>query len=224
MQRNTEFLLVNNNVKIKKNFLRSVRIFYRTKKECQNHWRKVGDAPWKASTIQTSGDSGTYSQTKFLHLNCELRIIFPGCPARSAPLDGGRCSGLLLRLCCHWFTLGFVKYLCICVFVYMRIFCHRIASRYLCICCQRGTLEFLMSLYCLCLCMCLHICVACQLLDMFLNSNPSSEVGYTLVDRIRGYSLDRENNCIIEQVERYDRNNSTETTKTTFIFATLTQH
>ena len=81
-----------------------------------------------------------------------------------------------------------------------------------------------MSLYYLCLCMCLHICVACQFLDMFLNSNPSSEVGYTLVDRLRGYSLDRENNCIIEQVERYDRNNSTETTKTTFIFATLTQH
>ena len=41
----------------------------------------------------------------------------------------------------------------------------------------------------------------CQRLEMFLNSNPSSEVGYTLVDRLKGYSMDRENNCIIEQVE-----------------------
>ena len=107
-----------------------------------------------------------------------------------------------LCIYCHKIT-----FMC---FVYMRFFCHRIITSmflciciivYLCICSERITLEFLMSLYCLCLCMCLHICVACQLLEMLLNSNPSPEVGYTLVDRVRGYSMDRENNCIIEQVE-----------------------
>ena len=31
------------------------------------------------------------------------------------------------------------------------------------------------------------------------------DVGYSLVDRLRGYSLDRENNCIIEQVKLYSK-------------------
>ena len=31
----------------------------------------------------------------------------------------------------------------------------------------------------------------------------SLEVGYSLVDKLRGYAMDRENNCIVEQVDIY---------------------
>ena len=36
-----------------------------------------------------------------------------------------------------------------------------------------------------------------------LKSKPilSPEVGYSLVDQLRGYTMDRENNCIVEQVD-----------------------